>query len=102
MFTLPCEAVFNEHPNVARSALVGVGPAGAQIPVIVVEPVPGKFPRAARMLVFWEEMLELARANEKTREITNVLFYPSFPVDVRHNTKINREALAVWATTELQ
>ncbi len=54
------------------------------------------------MLVFWEEMLELARANEKTREITHVLFYPSFPVDVRHNTKINREALAVWAATELR
>ena len=100
MFTVPCEAVFNEHPNVARSALVGVGPPGEQIPVIVVEPLPGKFPRAARMLVFWEEMLE--RANEKTREITHVLFYPSFPVDVRHNTKINREELAVWAATELQ
>ena len=54
------------------------------------------------MLGFWEEILELARANEMTQDITHVLFYPSFPVDIRHNTKINREALAVWAATELR
>lgn len=102
MLTVPCEAVFNEHPDVARTALVGVGPAGEQIPVIVVEPMPGKFPRPAQMLTFWEEMLVLARANELTCGITHVLFHPSLPVDIRHNTKINREALAVWAATELQ
>ncbi|MCH7925410.1 MAG: AMP-binding protein [Planctomycetes bacterium] len=102
MLTVPCEAVFNEHPDVARCALVGVGPAGEQTPVIVVEPMPGKFPRSAQVLTFWEEMLELARANELTCRITHVLFHPSLPVDIRHNTKINREALAVWAATELR
>ena len=28
LYTIPCEAVFNTHPEVARTALVGVGPAG--------------------------------------------------------------------------
>jgi len=102
MFTVPCEAVFNEHPHVARSALVGVGPPGEQTPVIIVEPVPGKFPRNAQVLTFWEELLEFARDNELTRDITIVLFYPSLPVDVRHNAKIHREALAEWAAAELQ
>ena len=25
MFTIPCEAIFNQHPAIYRSALVGVG-----------------------------------------------------------------------------
>ena len=37
MFTERCEAIVNCHPRVFRSALVGVGPAGHQRPVFVVE-----------------------------------------------------------------
>src|SRR5262249_42173129 len=37
LFTIPCEAVFNAHPRVARTALVGVGPQGNARPVICVE-----------------------------------------------------------------
>ncbi len=32
--------------------------------------------------------------------ITTILFHPEFPVDVRHNIKISREALAVWAAEQ--
>ena len=42
MYTVCCEAIFNRHPDAARSALVGVGPPGVQVPAIVVEPLPGK------------------------------------------------------------
>ena len=38
LFTIPCEGVFNIHPKVARTALVGVGPAGLSRPVLCVEP----------------------------------------------------------------
>jgi hypothetical protein len=31
-----------------------------------------------------------------------VLFHPAFPVDVRHNAKIFREQLAVWAARRIQ
>ena len=44
------------------------------------------------------ELLELAAANELTRSIETVLFHRAFPVDIRHNAKIFREQLAVWAT----
>ena len=37
LFTIPCEALFNNHPRVYRSALVGVGPRLQQRPVIIVE-----------------------------------------------------------------
>ena len=37
LFTVPCEAVFNTHPNVFRTALVGVGKSGIARPVLCVE-----------------------------------------------------------------
>ena len=43
------------------------------------------------------ELRELGAAFPHTRGITDILFHPSFPVDVRHNAKIFREQLAVWA-----
>jgi acyl-coenzyme A synthetase/AMP-(fatty) acid ligase len=102
MLTVRCEAVFNEHPDVSRSALVGVGQRGEQIPVIIVEPKPGRFPRGARVGAFRKELLALARESELTRSIKHVLFHRSLPVDIRHNAKINREKLAVWAARRLR
>lgn len=102
LLTIPCEAVFNEHPAVERCALVGVGPPGAQQPVIVVEPAAGKTPptpAARRQLA--AELQELAAANWRTDTIREFLFHPSLPVDVRHNSKIFREELAVWAARQL-
>ncbi len=37
-----------------------------------------------------------------TRAIETILFHPSFPVDIRHNAKIFREKLAVWAARKLE
>ncbi|MBI3722773.1 AMP-binding protein [bacterium] len=98
LFTEPCEAIFNTHPGVYRSALVGVGPRGSQRPVILVELEkdarvdPGKLR---------DELLALARANPVTRSIETFLVHPGFPVDIRHNAKIFREKLAPWAAERL-
>jgi olefin beta-lactone synthetase len=98
LYTEPCEAIFNEHPRVFRSALVGVGRRGDQTPVLVVEPVSGQFPRRrAEREKFVSELRDLAAANPLTLDIQEVLFHRSLPVDVRHNSKINRERLALWA-----
>jgi olefin beta-lactone synthetase len=97
LFTIPCEAIFNEHPDVARSALVGVGLPGALEPVLIVEPHRGKFPTGRRVAAFAEELLRLGRSSELTHAIQCVRFHRGFPVDVRHNAKIDREALARWA-----
>ena len=102
MFTVPCEAVFNEHPDVFRTAVVGVGPPGHKRPVIVVEPEPGRFPTGRRVESFRTELLALGRANELTRDVRDVLFHRGLPVDVRHNVKINREELARWAARRVR
>lgn len=102
MYPVRCEAVFNRHPDVFRSALVGVGPRGCQRPVIVLEPVRGRMPRGrAEREVFTEAILQMGRSHPLTARIDDVLFHPAFPVDIRHNAKIFREKLAQWAAKQL-
>ncbi|MBI4240572.1 MAG: AMP-binding protein [Candidatus Rokubacteria bacterium] len=103
LFTVRCEAIFNQHPDASRSALVGVGPRTRQRPVIVIEPKAGKMPRGpAAVERFRRELLDLGSRSELAREIQDVLFHPAFPVDFRHNAKILREKLAVWAEGKLR
>jgi acyl-CoA synthetase (AMP-forming)/AMP-acid ligase II len=98
MYTIPCEAIFNEHPQVFRSALVGIGLTGSQVPVIIVEPAQGHFPKNnTQRVALFDDLRELARANPLTERIQLFMVHPSFPVDIRHNAKVFREKLAVWA-----
>ena len=99
LFSIPCEAIFNNHPQVKRSALVGVGAAPHQRPVIIIEPHSTLKRPSWKALV--EELTTLAKSNPRTIHINTFLKRRSFPVDVRHNAKINREQLAVWAAGEL-
>jgi len=95
LFPEPCEQVFRRHPAVARCALVGLGERPRQRPALVVEANLGA--AAAESLA--AELRTLAAAHPVTREIRTFLFHPRFPVDVRHNAKIHRLALARWAAT---
>jgi acyl-CoA synthetase (AMP-forming)/AMP-acid ligase II len=98
MYTIPCEAIFNQHPAVYRSALVGLGRPGNQEPAIVIEPQRGRMPRRrAERDALLGEIRQLAETSPLTKEIRYFLLHPSFPVDVRHNAKISREKLALWA-----
>jgi olefin beta-lactone synthetase len=98
LFTIPCEAVFNTHPLVFRTALVGVGAPGDQKPVLCVELEKGvKVDREAVRA----ELLVIARDHIHTHAIETILFHPGFPVDIRHNAKIFREKLALWAARRL-
>ncbi len=98
LYTDPCEGIFNQHPRVARSALVGVGPAGIQTPVMIVEPLAEHWPRQTdEERQFIAELRALGQQHYVTRGIDQFLFHRSFPVDIRHNAKIFREKLAVWA-----
>jgi acyl-coenzyme A synthetase/AMP-(fatty) acid ligase len=99
LFTIPCEVVFNQHPFVYRSALVGIGHKKRQRPVICIEPKVSKKLPARK--VFLKELLEIAQTNVHTRHINAFLFHKRFPVDIRHNSKIFREQLATWATKKL-
>ena len=100
LFADQCEAVFNQHPDLVRSAVVGIGARGAQIPVLCIE-VKGKLSPVDTERVHFD-LLQLAQAFALTRSIHTVLFHPGFPVDIRHNSKINREELAQWAAKKMQ
>ncbi len=98
LFTIPCEGVFNAHPAVRRTALVGVTRGGAIEPVLCVEREAGR-PETDEAVR--QELLALGAKWPHTKAIRHVLFHPSFPVDVRHNAKIFREKLAPWAAARL-
>lgn len=99
LFTVPCEAIFNQHPRVFRSALVGVGESGRQRPVLCVQLESRATRRDHSKLK--DELLQTAASDPLTRDITTILFHPGFPVDARHNSKIGREKLALWAAGQV-
>jgi len=99
LFTIPCEAIFNNHSMVYRSALVGVGRAPRQKPVICIDLEPDARDRNRTQIT--HELLELARSSDLTQSIETILYPAEFPVDIRHNAKIFREKLARWAETQL-
>ena len=92
--------MFNQHPRVCRSALVGIGEAGRQLPVICIQ-LEGD-DTGADTAALTRELLTLVAADARTREITTLLFHPAFPVDARHNSKIVREKLAIWAKEQVR
>lgn len=95
------EAVFNAHPAVARTAVVGVGRRGAQRAVLVVELKDGTLPRGTRRKRLMDELMGLGRARELFEDDAAILFHRRLPTDVRHNAKLQREALARWAAARL-
>lgn len=101
IFTEQVEPIFNQHPAVRRSALVGIGPRGEQQPVVIVELQPS----ASRSATLERDLLAWARRQPSRvdlRRVKRVLVHPRFPVDVRHNAKIHRLALAAWAAKRLK
>lgn len=95
--TVPIEGIFDSVPGVFRSALVGVGPVGHQLPVVCVEKEKGMFSDQELL----RNLASRALLYPQTKDITKFLIHPSFPVDIRHNSKIKREELAVWAAGRL-
>ncbi len=101
LYTIPCEAIFNEHPDVYRSALVGIFPRDDGIyeaAVMIIEPHKNKN-ISKRSLI--NEVQILSTSSDITRKISHFLIHQSFPVDIRHNAKIFREKLAIWAQKKL-
>jgi acyl-CoA synthetase (AMP-forming)/AMP-acid ligase II len=102
LYPIPVEAIFNQHPLIKRTALVGLGQSGAQIPAVVIE-------RADHFMSlttesqkkFKNELLLLGEKFTHTKDINHFFLFDYFPVDVRHNIKIDRLKLKLWADTHL-
>jgi acyl-CoA synthetase (AMP-forming)/AMP-acid ligase II len=93
MTPISCEAIFNKHPLVRRSALIGLGVLGKQIPAIVIERKDGQFLSGKERSIFESELLLLAKKYPHTEMIQKIFLSKHFPVDVRHNIKIDRTKL---------
>ncbi len=100
LYTEPIERVFDTHARVRRTALVGVGSRPAQTPVVCVELEAGT--DESQWPAIRSELQRMAAAHPKTEAIGQFLLHPKFPVDVRHNAKIFREQLAVWAAEQIK
>ncbi len=100
LYTVRCEAIFNQHPDVHRSALVGLGTRGTQKAVICIELE--ETSRECDRKTLTAALLKLAAGNTLAYSINTILYHPGFPVDVRHNAKIFREKLAVWAAGKVR
>ena len=87
LYTTPCESIFNRHPAVKRSALIGLGKTGKQTPAIVIEREK-RSSIPARQLN--EELLKEASLFVHTRDIKYIYYRRKLPVDLRHNIKIDR------------
>jgi acyl-CoA synthetase (AMP-forming)/AMP-acid ligase II len=101
LFTDMVEPVFNTVEGVFRTALVGVRrpDTGELVPVVCVE-----FDHTARLnpAEVNRELRAVGARYPHTRRIDLFLPHSGFPVDVRHNSKIFREKLAVWAEKKLR
>ncbi|GAA1497657.1 alpha/beta fold hydrolase [Paeniglutamicibacter kerguelensis] len=82
-----------------RAAIVGVGPAGTQVGVAVLETVP-PVRRAAPAGPELATAVRSAVAGAGL-DLAAVLVVPALPTDIRHNSKIDRTALAAWAAQTL-
>ena len=97
LFTIPCEAICNEHPLVKKSALVGVNNKAYQVPVMCVELL--KRIRKRDKQHHGEKIINYLQQNVITRDIETILFYKGhLPVDIRHNSKIDRLHVKQWAS----
>lgn len=91
---VPVEVAVEGLDGVGRCAAVGVGPRGCQQLAVVVEDA-----RAAEGLA--DPALAARVRDVVDAPVAAVLTVRGLPVDIRHNTKIDRSAVAAWAAAVL-
>lgn len=92
--TVAYENVISEHPAVRRAALVGVGPR-RQEPIACLELAQGH----ALTPALANDLDRLARGTPFEGRVRRFVRHRRLPVDVRHNSKIQRETLQDWVAS---
>jgi long-subunit acyl-CoA synthetase (AMP-forming) len=98
---VPIELAVETCGLVTRAAAVGVGPAGVQQLVVIVESPRRRSLRLAPLDVVTEVRASVAERVPDAPPVAAVLEVGPFPVDVRHNSKIDRTLLAEGAAALL-
>lgn len=97
-YSIQMEAIFNQHPKVKRSALIKISEENKVVPALVIQRHDGQKKMSESFL---RELLVLKDSSEFTKDIKYFFLHDSFPVDVRHNIKIDRTKLSLWAQNKL-
>lgn len=95
------EQQLEQLPDIDAAAVVGVGPEGAQVVVGVVETGGKHAPGAAPIDMIDRARTGLLGPNGQQIDLAGLLVVETLPVDRRHNSKIDRSAVAAWATNTL-
>lgn len=88
--SIQCESIYNNHKDIHRTALIGIGDEGKQRPALVIERKDKKTNFRNIDDSFKRELIELSKSYEHTKDIETFYLADQFPVDVRHNIKIDR------------
>lgn len=101
LYSIPCESFFNQVKDVKRTALVKFHKNGKPNVALVVERLDHKtnFDASSE---FSKQLLDVAKKNKLTQDIDDIFYYDHFPVDVRHNIKIDRKKLGAWVQEKMQ
>lgn len=91
---VPVEVAAEALPGISRCAAVGIGPIGCQQLVVVVDQRTGSNGLAPH------QVAQAVRSAVR-HPVAAVLEARSLPVDIRHNTKIDRTLVAQWAASVL-
>nr|WP_085511709.1 alpha/beta fold hydrolase [Plantibacter flavus] len=86
------EQAIETVPLVRRAAVVGVGPEGLRQCVAIVETNPG-----TKRVQLAEAQLAAQVRDASPQPLVAVFVVPELPTDIRHNSKIDRTRLSVWA-----
>ena len=104
LYSIPCETPFHVHPAIRRTALIPFQPNSSQsvdsqmlLPLqagLVIERKDRRIKLEPKEHeIFLQQLHAIAASTESTRHITQFFLHPDFPVDTRHNIKIDRQAL---------
>jgi acyl-CoA synthetase (AMP-forming)/AMP-acid ligase II len=101
IFTEPIEGIANTHPQIYRSALVGTGKVPDQSPLLILEPTSQSHSSKSHAISeqqLIQEVRQILSSHQASKGIDRIVIFPTkLPVDIRHNSKIFREQLTVWA-----
>jgi len=97
IYPIPCETVFTRHAAIKRAALVGPCIDGKVVPSLVLELHDGSTALPDTLL---KDLREIRDSYQHTKPIERFYLKETFPVDARHNIKIDRTALRIWAEEE--
>ena len=85
---LQVEPIFNKHPKIKRTALIKDDKN--DVPHILIERVDGTLELDSMFIM---DLKNLSKTHDKANEINSFSVVAKFPVDTRHNIKIDRTLL---------